>query len=998
MRKLVLSLLVLLFFAWGPALAQTRSVGGKVTAKSDGLPLPGVSVTVKGSPGVGAQTDANGAFRFNVPAGAATLVFQFIGFVRQEVPIPASGILNVELTEDQQQLSEVVVVGYGTQIRRELTGSIAKVSAKDFDDLPLNSFQSALQGRAAGVFINTGSGKLGQAMQIRVRGISSISAGNDPLYVIDGVPVVTGKLGSYTESDDPLAAISPEDIESIEVLKDAAAAAIYGSRASNGVILVTTKKGRAGRTNIDFGMQLGSSRPTNKGDFLNAAEYRELIGESMANVDYWGEYANAAEFFADWTGTDDWNQNYSTNWVDQSFQKGNVQQYSLSVNGGDAKTRFLLSGNFNDTKGIIINNNMERIAGRLSLDHTVNKSIEVGGNINLIKTDLVRVSSDNSFSNPLQLNALPPIHPLYDEEGRYNSNTYYYNGLINVSDGSNSNISFKSLTTAYASIKFTPDLTFRSEYGLDLTTLEEEEYLGRRTQDGGPSGIGYNNNVRAINFNTNNTLNWTKSLGQTSSIQLLGGFSYQKGTYRNSDITGEGFPSDRFTKIASAAKITGGTAFETAYSIMSYLARANYKLSDRYLLGATVRVDGSSRFGTENRYGTFPSVSAGWIASEEGFLKGNDVVSFLKLRGSYGLTGNAEIGNFASRTLYEGVSYGGGSGTIPSQLGDPSLTWENTATTDLAVEFGFFRDRISGIVDWYHKKTSDLLLAVPIPATNGFTTITQNIGDLENRGVEFSLTTQNLVNAFRWTTNFNISFNRNKITRLAGQPIYPGGRYVGRISVGEPYGYFYTKAYAGVDPQNGDALYYVDESRTQTTNDYSEAANQKVGDPNPDFFGGFGNRFSFKGFDLDIQTQFVYGNDIYNSGGGFMSANGDWFDNQTRSQLRRWRNPGDITDVPQARFGFGNGTNASSRYVEDGSYFRVKNVVLGYSLPKTFASKIRAQNARIYMSALNLFTWTDYTGYDPEVNTTFSGAVQLGNDFYTPPQPRTITFGLNVGF
>lgn len=997
MRKSLLSLVVLLSLLPAVLFAQTRSVGGKVTAANDGLPLPGVSVTVKGSPNVGTQTDINGNFRMQVPATATALVFKYIGFKEVEVAITGEA-MNVQLLDDEKQLSEVVVVGYGTQIRRDLTGSIAKVSAKDFDDIPINSFQSALQGRAAGVFINTGSGKLGQAMQIRVRGISSISAGNDPLYVIDGVPVVTGGLGSYTEDDDPLAAISPEDIESIEVLKDAAASAIYGSRASNGVILVTTKKGRAGRTNIDFGIQYGTSKPTNKGDFLNAAEYRELIGESMANVDFWGAYANASEMWLDWTGTDDWDQNFSTDWVDQSFQKGSVQQYSLSVNGGDAKTRFLLSGNFNDTEGIIVNNRMKRIAGRLSIDHNVNKFIEVGGNINLIKTDLVRVSSDNAFSNPLQLNALPPIQALYDEQGRYNSNTYYYNNLINVSDASNDNTTFKSLTTAYANVKFTPDLSFRSEYGLDLTTLEEEEYLGRRTQDGGPFGIGYNNNVRAINFNTNNTINWSKNFNDRHNLQLLGGFSFQKGTYRNSDITGEGFPSDRFTKIASAAKITGGTAFETAYSIVSYLARANYKFADRYLLGATVRVDGSSRFGKENRYGTFPSVSAGWIASEENFLKDNDFLSFLKLRASYGLTGNAEIGNFASLTLYEGVSYGGGSGTIPSQLGDPALTWENTATADVALEFGLFNDRVSGIVDWYHKKTSDLLLNVPIPATNGFTVITQNIGDLENKGVEFSLNTQNLVRAFKWTTNFNISFNKNKITRLAGQPIYPGGRYIGRVAVGEPYGYFYSKAYAGVDPNNGDALYYVDESRTATTNNYNAAANQKVGDPNPDFFGGFGNRFSYKGFDLDIQTQFVSGNDIYNSAGGFQAANGDWFDNQTRKQLQRWRNPGDITDVPQARFGDSNGTRPSSRYVEDGSYFRVKNVVFGYTLPKTFAAKIKAQNARIYVSALNLFTFTDYSGYDPEVNTTFSGAVQLGNDFYTPPQPRTISFGLNVGF
>jgi TonB-dependent starch-binding outer membrane protein SusC len=994
MRKILLSILVVVILL-NAGFAQNKTVNGKVVAASDGLPLPGVSVTVKGG-STGTQTDAEGLFQLNVPASASILLFKYIGFKGLEVPI-TSGSMNITLEEDQQQLSEVVVVGYGTQIRRELTGSIAKVSAKDFEDAPITSFQSALQGRAAGVFINSSSGKLGQALQIRVRGISSVSAGNNPLYVIDGVPVVSQRLGSFTEPDDPLAAISPEDIESIEVLKDAAAASIYGSRASNGVVLVTTKKGRAGTTKVDFGVQLGTSEPTKKGDFLNAAEYRELMDEAFAYEGYLG-LADAAAVWTDWTGTDDWNSNNNTNWVDEAFQDGYVQQYNLNINGGDSKTRFLLGGTFNDTKGIIVGNQLKRVSGRISLSHTINSIFEVGGNINISKLDNFRVSSDNAFSNPLQLNALPPIQALRDADGLYNNNTVYYNNLIDLTDASNTNKTLKSLTTAYANVKITPQLVFRSEYGLDQTSLEEESYNGRRTLDGAPAGIGYSGDIKATNFNTNNTLNWTKSFNDRHNLELLGGMSFQKGLLREADVTGEGFPTDRFTKIASAARITAGTSSETAYSFLSYFARANYKFLDRYLLGATVRVDGSSRFGRDNRYGTFPSISAGWILSEENFLKDSEVLSFLKLRGSYGLTGNAEIGDFASLTLYGGTNYGGQSGVLPTSLGDPGLTWENTATSDLALEFGLFNDRISGVVDVYYKKTNDLLLQKPIPATNGFTTITQNIGDLENKGLEVSLNSQNLAGAFKWSTSLNISFNKNKITRLAGQPIFPGGRYLGRVSEGEPFGYFYGKAYAGVDPANGDALYYVDETRTATTNSYADAANQKVGDPNPDFFGGFGNKFSFKSFDLDVQTQFVSGNDIYNSAGGFQSANGDYFDNQTSDQLNRWRQPGDITNVPQARFLGGNGTRASSRYIQDGSYFRVKNVVLGYTIPKQFASKIKAQNARIYVSALNLFTFTDYTGYDPEINTTFAGAVQLGTDFYTPPQARTITFGINVGF
>ena len=735
MKKILLSILVAalsLTFSF----AQNKTVSGKVTGASDGLPLPGVSVSVKGSTS-GTQTDSEGIFKLNVPASASTLVFKYIGYKQQEASI-TSGQMNIRLEDDQKQLSEVVVVGYGTQIRRELTGSIAKVSSKDFEDVPLTSFQSALQGRASGVFINSGSGKLGQALQIRVRGISSVSAGSDPLYVIDGVPVVSQRLGSYTEADDPLAAISPEDIESIEVLKDAAAASIYGSRASNGVILVTTKKGRAGVTKIDFGMQLGTSEPTKKGDFLNAAEYRELFDESLKYQDYYG-LGDAATVWTEFTGTDDWNSTNNTNWVNEAFQKGGVQQYNININGGDAKTRFLLGGNFNDTKGIIVGNQLKRVSGRISLGHTVNSMIEVGGNINISKMDNFRVSSDNAFSNPLQLNALPPIQALRDEAGLYNNSTIYYNTLIDLTDASNTNKTLKSLTTAYASVKFMPTLVFRSEYGLDQTTLEEETYNGRRSLDGAPAGIGFTNDARATNYNTNNTLNWTRSFNEQSNLELLGGMSFAKGFFRNSNVTGEGFPTDRFTKIASAAKITSGTSTETEYSFLSYFARANYKLADKYLLGGTVRVDGSSRFGKDKRYGTFPSVSAGWIASEEKFLKDSKTLTFLKFRGSYGLTGNAEIGNFASLTLYGGTNYGGSSGVLPTSLGDPGLTWENTATADVAMEFGFLNDRISGIVDLYQKKTNDLLLQKPIPATNGFTTITQNIGDMENRGVEFTV-------------------------------------------------------------------------------------------------------------------------------------------------------------------------------------------------------------------------------------------------------------------
>lgn len=994
---MILSLSVISF-----AFAQGKVISGKVTSASG--PIPGVSVFVKGSPSTGTQSDATGAFKLTVSEDAKTLVFSFIGFKTKEVPITGQSVI-VSLDEENNTLSDVVVVGYGTQNRRDVTGSIAKVTAADLKDKPLTTIESALQGKAPGVFINSSSGKLGQALQIRVRGISSISASNQPLFVIDGVPIVSEALGTYTEADNPLAAISPDDIESMEVLKDAASAAIYGARGSNGVVLITTKKGKQGRTNIDFGYYAGFSDPTKKGDFLNADQYRQLLDASFKYNNYDdGDYANAAEMWKDYTGTDDWTSNNNTNWVNEAFRKGHTQQYSLNINGGDAKTRFMLSGNYNNNDGIIVSNRYVRTGGRLSLDHTVSKILDVGGSVNISKVDNYRIPTDNAFSNPLQLNALPPIQPVRDASGQLNGSTVYYNSLIDYENGKNLSTTYRTFANAYASLKITPDLVFRSEYGFDFNNLEEEQFLGSKTQDGGSTGGSSTDYMaKSINFNTNNTLNYTKTFNEKHNLNVLAGFAFQDTKFRFSSVTGTTLPSDNFTKIASAAIISAGTSSETRHTFVSYLARVNYKYEEKYLLSASIRTDGSSRFGVNNRYGTFPAVSAGWIINQEEFLKSSSWLSLLKLRGSYGLTGNAEIGDFASRNLYRGVNYAGVGGTRPSQLGDPNLSWENTTNYNIGLDFGFFSDRISGTVEYYKKKTTDLLLNAPIAATNGFSSITRNIGDMQNKGFEFSLNTRNFVGEFKWSTSFNISFNKNKVLRLVDdQPIYPGGRFLGRVSVGEPLGYFYGKAYAGVDPANGDALYYVDASRTKTTNDYAAAENQKLGDPNPKFFGGFGNHFSFKNFDLDIQSQFVSGNDIYNMAGVFQSANGDYFDNQTIDQLNYWTPTNTNTPIPQPRFGEGNGTSPSSRWIQDGSYLRIKSVTFGYNIPKAFINKYKLQNVRIYASALNLFTITGYKGYDPEVNTPSGGSlqsdnIQLGHDFYTPPQARTITFGVNIG-
>lgn len=988
MRRLLLTLLGLLFFA-GASWAQMREVTGKITDSRTGAPLSGVSIKVKGQ-NFSTVSVADGSFKMSIPASAKVLELSSVGFKDLEASL-GEGPVTVSMVEADKTLSEVVVVGYGTKIKRDVTSSIARVTSKDFQNQPLNSFESALQGRAAGVYINQGSGKLGQGLTLRVRGISSISANQQPFVVIDGVPVQGNSLGTGGEPDNPLATLNPDDIESIEVLKDAAAAAIYGSRASNGVLLVTTKSGKVGKTKVSVGYFGGWSDPTRKQEFLNADQYRELFTAAADNMGYL-----ASEEFEFETGTTDWNSTNNTNWADEAFQRGGINQLNFGINGGDARTKFLISGSLNDQKGIILGNRLVRATGRLNLDHTINQKFKVGMNLNLNRTKNFRVSADNEFSNPIQLNALPPLHPKLTSTGKPNSATLYYNNLIDQISSFNNGTTYRSIASAYGEWNINPYLYFRSQVGIDFTVYQEDRYNGKETLDGAPTGRAFSNNVTSIIATNTNTLNYRRKYNDNHEVDALVGMEYQYGQVKESSVGGIGFPDDRFTKIASAAIIESGFSSQTAYTFVSYFSKANYKFKNRYLLGASFRVDGSSRFGADNRYGIFPAASVGWIMSEENFLKNSRALSFLKLRTSYGKTGNAEIGNFSSLNLYSATAYANLAGIFLSQIGDPALSWENTNQFDVGIDFGFLNNRISGEIDFFYKKTNDLLLNVNTPATSGITSITKNVGDMENRGIEFVLNTTNIqTKDFTWTTSFNISTYRNKVTRLV-VPVNPGQRTLGRLAVGQPFGQFYGRKYAGVDPLNGDALYFKADGTT--TNDYGEADDMILGNPNPDFYGGINNRFSYKGFDLDIQCQFVKGNDLYNIAGFFQSVNGDYFDNQTVDQMAYWRNPGDITTIPQPRLYEGNGAGKSSRWVQDGSYFRVKAVNLGYNIPKTTLRRFKVESARVFAAATNLFTFTNYKGYDPEVNATYVGNVNLGHDFYTPPQARTITLGINLGF
>ena len=1002
-----------------PALAQTQVVSGRVVGP-DGSAVPGATVVERGTTN-GASSGADGNFSLSVQP-QATLIISSIGFTTQTVAVAGRATVNVTLTASATDLDEAVVVGYGTQSKADLTGAVVQISGNVIKDQPVTSFEQAIQGRTPGVVINQGSGKLGQGINIQVRGTSSVTASNRPLYVIDGVPITfQDQSQAGDEPLNPLADLNPNDIESISILKDASSTAIYGSRASNGVVLITTKKGKQGQTKVTAGYYYGASAPTRFRKFLNADQYKTLLAESFTNAGYIDPvngYATLADAFTNEGGLD-YNSTYNTPWDRLAFRNqgkyklfgsnsANISQYDVSAAGGDAKTRFFLSATFNDQKGIIVGNRFRRGSLRLNLDHSISDKVRVGLNSSLARIVNDRVSGDNAFSNPLQLNALAPIQPQFDPTtGQLNTATIYYNNLIDQQLGSNRAGTYRSFTSGYLNVTPVKGLTLRSELGGDFLNLNEDLVRGAGTQDGGATGYAFNAQTQTVNYTNTNTATYTYDLTADHHFDVLLGESYQRSDTKVTSAEGRGFPTTEFTRVASAAiKTSGNQSFGTGYAFLSYFARLNYNFQGKYLVSGSVRRDGSSRFGANKRYGTFGAGSVGYLISEESFLKGNPIVSLLKVRASYGVTGNGEIGNFDSRRFVSALPYADQSGTAPGSLiggvvvaniGNPNLSWETTKQVDLGVEFGFLDSRISGEVDLYQKNTTGLLLNRQLPLINGYTTITENVGALRNKGLEISLNGRILDGDFKWSVGGNMSFNRNLITDLP-QPIIPTGNTISRVMQGQPLGVFYTKQYAGVDPDNGDALYYNADG--STTNSYAAAPIQKVGNPNPKYTGGVNTTASFKGFDLSALGQFTYGNDIYNAAGTYQSANADYFDNQTIDQLNRWQKPGDITSVPQARYVASNGTNTSSRWIQKGSFFRIKNVTLGYNLPTDLVKKGYLKTVRVYFTAQNLATFTSYTGYDPEVNTYGLGTANylLGHDFYTPPLAKTFLLGANLGF
>jgi TonB-dependent starch-binding outer membrane protein SusC len=974
-----------------PQQVETRRISGTVTSAEDGSTIPGVTVLVKGT-ALGTITDINGNYEIDVPEENNFLIFSFVGLETQEVAIDGRTVINVVMEAAMEALDEIVVVGYGTESKKLLTGSIGSVSSGQFKDLPTPTIDQALQGKTTGIQIIQNSGTPGGGMTVRIRGNSSISAGNQPLYVIDGIPVTTGDFGQIGFSGQTIDAVSdlnPNEIESISVLKDASAAAIYGARASNGVVLITTKRGQSQKTRINLSTYYGFKQPEKKLDMLDAKQWKEYLNDRAANDGGIPPYS-----------PEDLNNNpVDTDWLDEIFRTAPTASVELSAVGGNERTQFFVSGNYVSEEGIIIGTSYERLNGRLNLDHRISDFVKIGASLGITYSMSNRVEGDQSLNGPLP-NAitLPAIYPVYNSDGSFNESGPYANPVSIAEQAINWNKSFRNLGNIFADFILTKNLTFNTKWGFDYYNLSEHSYDPATTRQGSRyNGLGIDAGSQVMNLVSNNVLKYFTTINNAHNINVMLGYSFEKYNRRRNYIRGVDFPNENFQWIASAATIQEASSSTLDRGLNSWFGQVKYNFNNKYLFTGTFRADGSSKFGENNRYGFFPSASVAWRLSEEGFMENVSSVSDLKLRASYGLTGNDGIADFSSIGLYAGgYNYGGQSGIAPIQLPNPDLKWETTAQLNLGVDFSVFTERLTVNLDYYTKKTTDLLLERPIPSSSGYTFISANIGEMENKGFEIGFTGNILKSEdFKWDANLNISANRNKVTKLYNnQPISDIGRGGNRVEVGQPIGIFYGWRALGVDPSTGDIVFDDINSDGIITADDQTI----IGDPHPDFIGGFNNNFSYKNWDLNVFLQFSKGNDIFNGSRIYIeSIKGS--DNQTTAVLDRWKQPGDITNIPRATQNDPNNNNRiSSRFVEDGSYLRLKNVKLSYRFEKALVEKINLSSLNVYFTVQNMFTITKYTGMDPEVNYAGQDDLRMGTDFFTYPQAQTFIFGLNLGF
>lgn len=994
MRKLTL-LLCALLAGISLAVAQT-SISGTVLTAEDDEPVIGASILVKGT-NASTITDNDGKFSIKIPEGAGrTLVITYIGMERQEV-FARNGMV-VKLTSSDQALDDVVVVGYQTIRKEAKTGSIATVKGDDLASIPETSVDKMLSGKMAGVSVSSTNGQPGSAATIRVRGTSSIGAGSDPLYVVDGIPVESGNTGALSNSMNAIAMINASDIASVTVLKDAAAASIYGSRAANGVILITTKSGEAGKSKVTARARYGVTTLANDNDFgmANLQEYIQYQRDARINAGY--DVDNpASEYYFPLSLA----AKGGTNWMKELTRNGSLQEYELIASGGTGKTTYYTSMSYNKTEGIVPTVGFEKMQVRANLDTELNKWLKVGTRINAgyMKVSDVQNSllgdSGLAPSNPFYSGmALAPTMPAYNEDGSYNFDlpfVFNINPLAAIKGSDKYDKQYKFNGTAYLEWKPIKQLTFRTNNSVEYAYTNSRQFSPAFINK---TSFGASLNTADVQYRlltTSNTVTYDDLFNDVHSLNIMLG--QEANTYEYSHNQAISYHVNEQRPYHSVGvSVEDQTAYDglTQTAMVSFFGVAEYSYDGRYYIKGSLRTDGSSKFGPDRRWGTFWAASASWNIHNEAFMQDiKNVLNVLKLRYSYGVNGNDNIAAYAHYGLYSDIVYNGITGQLPSQLQNRKLTWETNKTHNIGVDFRLF-DRLSGSIDWYTRRTEDMLIASPLPYTTGFSSQAQNVGQIRNSGIEVQLDADIFnTNDFKWTAGVNFAANRSKVLELA-----PGQDFIGtslRYVVGEQLYTYWLYDYAGVNPQNGNALWRNEEGLlTENSND---ARRINAGSPEPLWTGGFNTELSWKGLSLGIQLEARYGNKVLNQDRSLFESDGYYGDqNIWKGALNYWKQPGDMNVLPKPVYNnASNSMQTSTRYLEDGSYLRIKDITLAYNLPSKWTKKALMSGVRIYASALNLYTFHNMNYWDPEHGTTGATVISY-------PMTRSMIVGVDITF
>ena len=976
------------------SIKQSFSLSGKVTDEK-GMPLPGVSVTEKGTVN-GVTTDGEGNFKLNVAGEKATLVFNYVGYKSIEISINGQHTIKVTLFEESKSLNEVVVIGYGTQRKKDLTGSITSIGKQDLAGQPVPDAGQAIEGKAAGVQVIS-SGSPGANSAIQIRGLGSIND-SSPLLVIDGVPTPGGI--NYLNT------LNTNDIATIDILKDASSSAIYGSQGANGVIIVTTKKGSSGQNHLEANIYAGVQSVAKKLELLNAAQFATLNNEELTNANQSTNpaYSNPTSLGA------------GTNWLNAILKKAPIQSYSLSFSGGTDKSDYYVSGSVFDQQGVVIDSKYRRYSIQINTSQKLLGWLKTGNTLTLGHDE--KPNGGGTVTGALASN---PVLPVLNPDGSYSGpigQSQWYGsqtnpvGLYNLVQ--NNTNGYNIIGSVYAEATILPGLSFKSSPGLTATFYDTRSWVPENNLQPSPQtqsflSESYN---KSITYNWDNYITYDKRFGEDHHLNLLAGTSAEANQYNTIFGNISGFASDITQQLSNGTvqPNIGGTGNE--WSLFSLMGRVNYTYKDRYLFTGTIRRDGSSRFGDNKKYGTFPSASVAWRISKESFFKDLSFFDDVKIRAGYGTTGNQNgIGNYTFASGLTSAVYVFNGNVVPIELAqnaaNPNLSWETIKSTNVGLDATFLRQRINVTVDGYIKNTIGMLVPYTLPISTGYTVSPPvNAGKVQNKGVEITVTSRNLVGDLKWNTNFNISFNNNKIISLdQNSQLFPQGSSIGLNGylavnkVGYPINSFYGYVTQGIFQTNYDVLAHATQTgaapgdlRFKDLNNDGVINDQDrtvIGNPNPKFIYAMNNTLSYKGIDLSISLQGTYGNEIFNANNILLEAMSG-ANNQVSAVLGRWEGPGTSNNIPRAVFGDPNGNSQNSdRYVENGSYLRIRNITLGYNLPQLWAQRIKFSSIRIFASAENVFTFTKYTGIDPEV-----GLTGIDNNVY--PLTRTISLGLNL--